>query len=145
MVNQLFDDITRALYKEFGDSCKYYVEEIEQNSQRPCFSVGALNPIIESHSLVRYTRITPIVIHYFTDKDATNDAKKDVHRVAERLWQTLEYLEFNGNLIRGDSISWDVVEGVLQFFITYTFDVYKVEDKVMMEDGTYNDVPIPPM
>lgn len=145
MVTQLFDDITRALHSEFGDDCKYYVEEIEQNSQRPCFSVGALNPIIKSRSLKRYSRTTPIVIHYFTDKDNTSDAKKDCHRVAERLWQLLEYITFKGLLIRGEDMSWDVVEGVLQFFITYRFDVYKVDEISMMEEGIYNEVPIPPM
>ena len=138
MVNQIFDAITRALFKEFGESHKYYVEEIEQNSSKPCFSVGALNPIIKSRSLQRYNRITPIVIHYFTDKDNVSNGTKDCYAVAERLWQNLEYLNYNGLVIRGEDMSWDIVEGVLQFFVTYSFDVYKNEDKTLMEDGVYN-------
>lgn len=143
MVIQLFDDITRALHSEFGDSHKYYIEEIEQNSKKPCFSIGALNPIIKSRSLRRYNRVTPIVIHYFTEKDNTSEAKKDCYSVAERLWQLLEYLPYNGGLIRGEDMSWTLVEGVLQFFVTYSFDVYKENETQLMEEGTYNKVPIP--
>lgn len=143
MVARLFDDITRAMFKEFGDGYRYYLEEIEQNSKKPCFSIGALNPIIESRSLKRYNRIIPIVIHYFTDKDNTSDAKKDCYAIADRLWQNLEYLNFNDCLIRGEDMSWELVDGVLQFFITYSFDVYKNEDTMLMEDGTYNEAPIP--
>lgn len=143
MVNELFDAITRTMFTEFGETHKFYVEEIEQNATKPCFSVGTLNPIIKSRSLVRYNYTIPIVLHYFTDKDNTTDSRKDCYAVAERLWQLLEYLPYEDYLIRGEDMSWDIVEGVLQFFITYSFDVYKTEEQIFMEDGTYNGSKLP--
>lgn len=144
MVNDLFDWITIALYNKFGDDYKYYVEEVEQNTSKPCFVVGALEPIVRRQSPVRYDRVFPIVIYYFTDKDSTSQAKRDCYDVAEKLLEALE--EINNTegdvLIRGYNISWEIVEGVLEFFINYRFYTYREVESEVMEDGFYNGVQV---
>lgn len=143
MVNDFLDWITISLHEEFGDDYKMYVEEVEQNLCKPCFVVSTLNPMIEAKSPVKYHRVIPIVIYYFTNKEDTVDAKKDSLAIAERVWKRLEYLSNGEVTLRGDSIEWELVEGVLQFFITYKFDVLRTNEQIMMGDGQLNGVPIP--
>lgn len=142
MVNLFLDSITVALYKKFGDPYKYYVEDVEQNADKPCFLVGTLNPLIRSTSAVKYHRTFPIVIHYFTDKENTIDAKKDCYNVAENILEAIEYLPVKDCIVRGEDIEWEIVDGVLQFFITYNVDTIKEKDIIYMQDGTLNNVPI---
>ena len=147
MVNEIFNWITVALNKEFGSGYKYYIENVEQNLKKPCFAIAALNPMITSRSPKLYRRVVPIVIHYFTDKQDTTDAKKDCYNIAERLWDKLEYLTSYSDktiTIRGEDISWEMVEDVLEFFITYTFDVIREDDEqIKLEEALFNGVPIP--
>lgn len=142
MVNTILDATTVALHNTFGDTYTYYVEDVEQNATKPCFVVGMLNPLLRSTKLDRYYRTMPLIIHYFTDKDNTLDAKKDCYDVAEKLAEALEFLpvEIEECTIMGRDISWEIVEGVLQFYITYNFYVERVREHIYMEDGKYNGV-----
>ena len=145
MVNDIFDWITIALYDKFGENYTYYVEEVEQGASRPCFVVGALNPIIKRTNPVRYDRVFPIAIHYFSDKDNASQIKRDCYDVAEKLIESLEEIRSTDKqfLVRGYDMSWEITENVLQFFITYRFYVYKVEEVDLMEEGSYRGSPIP--
>ena len=142
MVNTFIDAITVALYEKFGESYKYYLEDVEQNVTKPCFVVGTLNPLVRSTSAKKYDRTLPIVIHYFTTKDNTVDAKKDCYTIAEQLLEALEYLNVSDCIVRGENSEWELVEGVLQFFITYRFEVRKTDEIYYMEEGTLNEVPM---
>lgn len=141
MVNTILDAATVALHNTFGDSYTYYREEVEQNADKPYFRVDALTSLSRStRSVNRYNRTIPLIIHYFTDKENTVDARRDCYNVAEKLNYALEYLHVNDCLIMGTDISWEITEGVLQFYITYKFDVEKVQDYIYMEDGKYNGI-----
>lgn len=81
----------------------------------------------------------PIVVHYFSDKKDT--LKKDAYEIGEKAMEGLEYLPFENGLIRGEDLSWLLVDDVLQIFLTYKFktkkiveaetNMEKVESKVM--------------
>lgn len=143
VVSDFLDQITIALHEEFGSGYKYYVEEVEQKASKPCFVVGTLNPMITSRNPTVYRRVVPVVVHYFTNKKNTVNAKEDCYSIAERLWNKLEYLSDGEHIVRGEEMYWEIVEGVLQFFITYTFDVERVIDETLMEEGALNGTPIP--
>lgn len=124
MVNKILDAITSRLYTTFGDSYRYYVEDVEQNLTKPCFTVDTIIPLMRSRNPWLYDRTMPMVIHYFTgDK---KDTKKDCYAVAEQLVESLEYLPFENTLLRGENISWQITDEVLQVFVTYSFTTTKV-------------------
>lgn len=131
MVNDILDAITKQLDSTFGDSYRYYVENVEQDLQKPCFTVDMLEPRERSINYNRYRRTMPIVVHYFNAERDTN--KKDSYAMAEQLSDCLEYLTFKDTVLRGENISWQVVDGVLQMFMTYRFDTIKTVDKTNME------------
>lgn len=124
MVNKFLDAVTTQLGSTFGMNYHYYVENIEQNLTLPCFTVDLLVPLQRSRSPVLYDRTMPLVIHYFSDSET--DKKKDCYAKAEQIIECLEYLPFENTLIRGEDISWQLVDEVLQIFITYDFITKRV-------------------
>ena len=123
MINSVLDAVTTQLGTTFGMNYRYYVEDVEQNLVVPCFTVDVLQPSERSKSPWLYDRTAPLVIHYFTDDK--KDTKKDCYAMAERLVECLEYLPFKNTILRGESINWHIVDGVLQVFVTYKFITVK--------------------
>ena len=72
----------------------------------------------------------PIVIHYFSD--SKDDLVKDCYSIGEQLFECLEYLPFQGKLLRGKNMSLQIVDDVLQVFVTYTFMTAKEVDETSM-------------
>ena len=123
MVNAILDAVTTQLGVTFGNAYTYYVEDVEQKLKKPCFVANVLLPLQRSKSPVLYDRTMPVVIHYFGDMTNT---KKNCYEIGEQVVECLEYLPFKGGLIRGEDISWQIVEDVLQVFITYRFTTKRV-------------------
>jgi hypothetical protein len=143
LVTEFFDAITVALHDTFGDNYKYYLEIVEQNAKKPCFVVDAISPLIRSAGLRKYDFIIPIVVHYFTDAPDTQSAKRDSYDVGEKIMDALEYLKVKDITVRGEDISMELVEGVLQFYITYRLTGITTPEVIYMEEGSYNGWPIP--
>ena len=119
MVNSILNAVTKQLGTTFGDSNHYYVEDVKQDLTKPCFTVDMLIPLQRAKSAVLYDRTMPMVIHWFGDSKET--IKKDCYSMGERVVECLEYLPFMGTLLRGEDISWQIVDEVLQVFVTYKF------------------------
>ena len=136
----MLSGISNQLFDEFGNDYKYYVENVEQKLSKPCFTIDSLTDLQRSRSRVLYERTIPVVVHYFTsDKELT---KKDCYEKAERIVNALEYVPFHGALIRGEDISWKIVDDVLQVFVTYRFITKKVtSNEDDMDTVSFNTVP----
>lgn len=119
MVNSILNAVTKQLGTTFGDKYRYYIEDVEQALKKPCFTVDVLIPIQRSKSPVLYDRTMPLVVHYFSD--SKENKKSDCYSMGERVVEAIEYLPFKDTIIRGDDISWHIVEDVLEIFITYRF------------------------
>ena len=126
MVNSILNAVTKQLGTTFGDSYHYYVENVEQGLVKPCFTADVLIPLQRSRSPVLYDRTIPLVIHYFSD--SKTNKKKECYSIAEQAVECLEYLPFEDTLLRGEDISWQIVEDVLQIFVTYKFITKKASD-----------------
>lgn len=126
MVNKLLNAVTKQLGTTFGTGYHCYVENVEQGLQKPCFTVDMLIPLQRSKSSVLYDRTMPIVIHYFSD--SKTNVKKNYYDMGERVVECLEYLPFENTILRGEDISWQIVDDVLQVFATYEFTTKKVTE-----------------
>ena len=120
----MLNAITKQLHATFGDSYHYYIEDIEQDLKKPCFTVQFIQPLQRSRNSIVYDRTMPIVVHYFSDKKDT--LKKDAYEIGEKAMEGLEYLPFENGLIRGEDLSWLLVDDVLQIFLTYKFKTKKI-------------------
>jgi hypothetical protein len=131
MVNSILNAVTKQLGTTFGNSYHYYVENVEQDLKKPCFTVDVLIPLQEAKSPILYDRTMPLVIHYFSG--SKTNIKNDCYEMGEQIVNCLEYLPFDTTLLRGTDISWQIVDDVLQVFITYKFKTKAVvkEDDAM--------------
>lgn len=132
MTHSILDAITTQLGITFGDSYKYYMENVEQHFKTPCFTVDLIQPMQRSKSPVLYERTMPVIVHYFhNDRTAI---KRTAYTIAERLMECLEYLPFEGTILRGENMSWRIEDDVLQAFITYRFTTTTATTEEPMEN-----------
>lgn len=115
----MLNALTVQLGKTFGTTQHYYVENVKQNITKPCFTIDMLTPLQRARSPRLYDRTMPIVIHWFGENQST--LKKDCYEMAERVIECVEYIPYENTMLRGEDISWQIVEGVLQIFVTYKF------------------------
>lgn len=124
MVNEMLNGISTQLYDVFGADYKYYVENVEQQLKKPCFTIDSILPTQRSRSRVLYDRAIPVVVHYFSNEK--QKTKQDCYDKAELIVEALEYVPFHGTLIRGENISYQIIDDVLQVFVTYKFITKKL-------------------
>lgn len=133
MVEKVLTAISTQLGKNFGKKYKYYMEDVEQDLTKPCFTLDTLIPLSRSKSAVLYDRTFPIVIHYFTNEK--KNTKAECYRIAEEATECLEYLHIDGKVVRGENMSWQIIDDVLQIHITYQFRTIKADEDVpVMEE-----------
>ena len=132
MINSITQSISISLNAEFGDEYTNYTESVEQGLNEPCFFVFCINPTNRLFLGKRYFRENQFCIQYFpADKDRV---KEECNAVAERLYSCLEYINVTGDLVRGTKMNFEVVDGVLNFFVNYDLFVYKVVASDPMEE-----------
>jgi len=133
MIKKIIDGILAALSEEFGDEYTLYTESVMQGMKEPCFFVQCLNPTEELFFWKRYFRQNQFCIQYFPEDKM--HGKQECYAVGERLLSCLEYLDVSGDLVMGTKRKYEVVDGILHFFVNYDLFVYKVAESVpVMEE-----------
>lgn len=131
MINTIIKAISIAINAEFGDGYEIYMEEIKQDLKEPCFFIQCLNPTYELFLGKRYFRRNQFCIQYFPKAEL--DSNRECHEVSERLNWCLEYITVNGPM-HGTEMKFQIVDGVLSFFVNYDCFVYRVEENTVMEN-----------
>lgn len=132
MINSIIEAISISLNEEFGDGYETHMEEIKQGLKEPCFFITCLNPTTELFLGKRYFRTNQFCIQYFPE---TNEKQRECNGVAERMLQCLEYITIYGEdkPIMGTKMKYEVVNGVLNFFVNYDCFIRKTERQTPME------------
>jgi hypothetical protein len=135
MINNIITGISQKIDEEFNinsDEYTIYTDGVEQGLKEPCFFIFSLKP--SNRQLVgnRYERKYPFDIHYFP---STTEINFELNEMVERLYQSMEYIMVNGELIRGTKMNAEIVDDVLHFFINYNLHVIKqVAQEESMEE-----------
>ncbi|HBF2884833.1 TPA: hypothetical protein KN186_001018 [Clostridioides difficile] len=69
-------------------------------------------------------------VHYFPK---SNDKSFEINEVAEMLLEELEYIEIDGDLVRGTNMNFEIVDNVLHFFVDYNYFTIKSNDTDKMD------------
>ena len=139
MLNSIIDGICVALNAEFGDEYEIYTESVKQGLNPPCFIVTCINPTQELFMGVRYVKNNSFCIHFFPGSD--DEAKAEINCVRDRLFNALEYITVDGDLVRGSDMTAeaDDEQNVLNFMIAYNFFVRKQREEAdVMENIEIN-------
>jgi len=134
VINSIIEAISIALNGEFGDDYEIYREEVKQGLKEPCFFVFCLNPQHEQFLGKRYFRTNQCCIQYFPKSDL--NGQEECADVAERMMWCLEYIiaYSEEKPIRGTSMKYEVVDGVLNFFVNYDLFIIRTEEQIAMEE-----------
>lgn len=137
MINDIINGIAIKLNEVFGSGYKIYKENIKQGLKEPCFSIVHIETMDRAKLPNRYLRENSFDIHYFPK--STDNPKSEMYSVAEKLLIELEYITVLDNLCRGAKMRYEIVDGVLHFFVNYDLFVKKqIIDGEYMEELTIN-------
>lgn len=122
MENKIITGISQKLFETFGLDYKIYTENVEQFLNPPCFYVellqSSLRQIVSNH----YRLENLFDIHFFTN---VNEPKNDFRRVADILYDALEYISVDNDLVRGLNMHYEIADDVLHFLLNYNMNVQK--------------------
>lgn len=122
MTEGLLIGITQALDEEFGPDMSIYTDDIEQGIETPCFLVTDLISTEEQILGSRYERRYPFMVQYFPKE---RQYRMECDKVKDRLFNCLEYIVADGNRTRGTDMSGRIVDGMLNFEVTYKIQIFK--------------------
>lgn len=123
MINAIVEAISISLDAEFGEKYSIYREEKQQGLKEPCFFIFCVHPTHTLFLKQKYARTNQFCIHYFPEHPERE--KEECAAVAERLFSCLEHLNVEGCSIAGTKMNYEIVDGVLHFFVNYDFFVCK--------------------
>lgn len=129
MLNKLTIGVVQNLDDEFGVTV--YIDDVEQDLDTPCFLV---TPRIATENQLlanRYERHYPFIVQYFPKE---KDYHAECNDVIERLLNCLECVVADGDIVRGENMTANVIDGVLNFEVTYKMHVRKVSTSVDTEN-----------
>lgn len=117
MENDIVKGIAKALRGAFGPGYHIYQNDIEQGLQTPCFFILPLRSTPSPLGKDRFLLNSPFDVHFFPKDEKDNATMQDI---AWQLWQTLEFITLpGGDQIHGTSMSWEVQDGALHFFVNF--------------------------
>lgn len=129
MVNEIIEGIAVAINSIFGDEIEIYKDNVTQGLKEPCFFIAILKPEVTPLIGTRSIRNNSFDIQYFPKESNT-----EMLDVAEKLINSLEFITLlNGDILHGTGVSYEIIDNVLHFFISYNLTMIKVTDKTNME------------
>ena len=94
MINEVLKGITDALYAAFGDDYEIHTEASMQDMEEPAFFVRCINPDVPRGLTGRRKATLLFIVQYFPESD---EPKKEINTVYERLSECLDLIEVEGN------------------------------------------------
>lgn len=131
MIQSIIDGIIAAIRTEYDRSYRIYTEAVKQDLREPCFFVKCISFEKEKQTTHRYSGSVPCNITYFPHSE---DVIEECMKVCEKLTDLLELISVEGHYLRGTGVKGQVVDGLLQFQVSYSpFMVSSAEENDMSE------------
>lgn len=105
--------------------------EIKQDLQKPCFFISNVNQTLRAFPGKRYKGNIQCVIQYLPE--SKENFMTECYSVAERMNWCLEEINVMDTAIRGLNMNYKIVEGILNYYVDYSFFTHKNQPQVNME------------
>ena len=103
MLNEIIKGVSMKLNATFGSRYKFYQNDVKQGFKPPCFS-----------------------------RDGADNG--EMLTVALEMMEALEFITLpNGDLVHGTGMNYEIVDGVLHFYVNYNLTLIKPTDNTPME------------
>ncbi|WP_282938986.1 DUF6838 family protein [Paenibacillus sp. RC67] len=123
----IFEEMKNALLvqlKSLGFDIPIYDENNKQDLQKPSFLMLLVSSKQVKEINGRYRYPTLFSIQYFPNP-GNRTIPIGFHEMAERLYEELEYMEWEGKRYRGYELHHEILEDSLQFYISFDIHVTK--------------------
>lgn len=131
MLNEIIKGVSMKLNTTFGNKYKIYQNDVRQGLKKPCFFLAVLNPTFTPLTGRRYMSRNPFDVQFIPADDTKN---ADLYTVGWELMNALESIDLPcGDSLRGTSLNFEVVDGVLHCFVNYNLTLIKPTEEVTME------------
>lgn len=130
--NDVVNAVLAALKGKFPELA-IYGESMGQGQTAPCFFVRLVAPTYDRMGGRRYKRTYPFDVQYFPNEPKEGEADTrvaEMHAVAEQLYDCLDYVALEDGLIRGSKLRYEIIDGVLHFFINYDIHMVRQAEEV---------------
>lgn len=128
-MQKIYSIISSTLADAFPDAEIY--KENEGSMDTPAFTILQINNSQLKKVGNRYKREYNFQIVHVPDFNITTDYVR-LSEVAEKLYEALEYMEYEGEKLRGLDMKFRIEDNTLSFFITIKTQHYrKIEDNKM--------------
>ena len=131
MIQGIIDGIVKAIRTEYDKSFRIYTERVEQGLKEPCFSVICLNGQNDKDVGARTNRLYSFNVTYFPSSD---EPRIECLKVMESLYDVFDVIDVDSAMLRGTGMNGDIVDGVLQFQVTYAYFVLATKTETNMND-----------
>lgn len=124
VTNQIKVAILEKLKEQFPEY-RRYSEEIKQGFQAPCFFLATINNQSEQKTIgKRYMRTISFDLHFFPPKGEGRSNER-MYEIGDLLYMLLEVAQIPEQLVYGSDMHFEIVDGVLHFFVDYKVFVYR--------------------
>lgn len=114
----------------FGAGYKIYQNDVNRASRNPVFHCCP-KPDISPLQKNRFMNRNPLDVHYFPTSRRNN---AELFAMAGDLMECLEFITLpNGDVLHGTSMSYEVQDGVLHFFVNYNLTLRRETEETAME------------
>lgn len=134
MVNAIVLGIAQKIRTVFNESeYSLYTENVEQGFSEPCFFVQLTSHARKQRLANRYKETYCFEVIYYPSEGGNKN--HECLTVAEGLYELLEYISAEGDLLRGRNFSSKITDGILHFYVEYSMFVLREEEpEVNMEE-----------
>lgn len=139
MIREIINGVCGAIENRFGETYKVYTDLENQETIEPYFLVTCANLSTKLYLGQRYLRENQLCIEYVP---ASSEKQIECFEVMEQLYDCLEKIQVDTNLLKGTKMSGKVVENKLSFVVNYDMFVYKFAENEMeiMEEIEQNKI-----
>lgn len=139
ILKTLVDKMSEAVLNEFGAEYKFVTNIGQSGSEEGSFYIHSYESTREMLFARQYKSKNSFTIYYYPK--SMEAYTEEFGSTCERLYDCLEYIRENDNVIRGMNMRSEVYEGVLHFFVDYYLNLQKetVEeasfDELVVQEG----------
>lgn len=124
MINEIIKGVSMKLNTSFGNGYKIYQNDVKQGLKRPCFFIAVLQPEFSPLLGTRRMSRNPLNVQYIPSEPGKN---AEMFSVAGELAEALEFITLpGGDLLHGTAMNYEVVDGVLHFFVNYNLPLIQM-------------------
>lgn len=133
MMASILDGVAEAL--RTVKKCPVLINDVGPMLKYPLWRIKILDDVeIERLVQERFQYSMDLDLWYLlNERGEIHDVQAEIIDLTDRLFFALEFIEANGTKVMGSEMHYRITDGVLHFFLTYTWQTVRTAEETQME------------